>query len=282
LATTDSEFPLQLWDRLTPQVQDTLNMMRASRIKPEISAYEALNRPYDWNRYPLAPLGCKAVVYEDGDTRGLWATRGIDAWYLGPSQDHYRCNLYYIPETRAYRISGLAKLFPQHCQLPDMTPHQHLHELTNKLNDTAIRVIGTTKGRRLLKKLEEGITKLLAETPTMEEQRVRTQAIREEEQRVIDESPILTIPRITDAPNIMQSQNPTAKRTVKNTVRLHRRVTRDNTPGIVPAPTLIAPVLPKFPRRRVIEDNPPRRSKRIAIPAKPLQTYTAIPRGAQQ
>ncbi len=64
-----------------------------------------------------------------------------------------------------------------------MTPHKHLHELTNELNDTAIGVIGTTKGRRLLKKLEEGITKLLAKTPTMEEQRVRTQAIREEEQR---------------------------------------------------------------------------------------------------
>jgi hypothetical protein len=68
LATTDSNFPLQLWDRLMPQVQNTLNMMRTLRINPAISAYEALNGPYDWNRYPLAPLGCKAVVYEDGDT----------------------------------------------------------------------------------------------------------------------------------------------------------------------------------------------------------------------
>jgi hypothetical protein len=81
LATTDSNFPLQLWDRLTPQVQDTLNMMRASRINPAILVYEAPNKPYDWNRYPLAPLGCKAVVYEDGDTRGLWASRGVDAWW---------------------------------------------------------------------------------------------------------------------------------------------------------------------------------------------------------
>ena len=56
LATTDSEFPLQLWDRLTPQVQDCLNLMRASR-NPAISASEALNGPYDWNLYPLAPLG---------------------------------------------------------------------------------------------------------------------------------------------------------------------------------------------------------------------------------
>jgi hypothetical protein len=104
LATTDRDFPLQLWDKLTPQVQDCLNLMRASRIDPTKSAYEVLNGPYDWNRYPLAPLGCKAIVYEDGDTRGSWASRGVDGWYLGPSKNHYRCDHYYIPETRAYRI----------------------------------------------------------------------------------------------------------------------------------------------------------------------------------
>jgi hypothetical protein len=30
LATTDSEFPLQLWDKLAPQVQNTLNLLRRS------------------------------------------------------------------------------------------------------------------------------------------------------------------------------------------------------------------------------------------------------------
>jgi hypothetical protein len=52
----------------------------------------------------------------------------------------------------------------------------------------------------------------------MEEQRVQeahTQAVCKEEQRVINDTPILTIPRITDAPNIMQSHNPTAKKGIK-------------------------------------------------------------------
>ncbi len=123
LATMDSKFPLQLWDQLTPQIQDTLNLLRVSCIDPTKSAYEILNGPYNWNRYPLAPHGCKAIVYEDGDTRGSWALRGVDTWYLGPSKDHYRCDLYYIIETQAYHISGLTELFLQHCQLPDMTPH---------------------------------------------------------------------------------------------------------------------------------------------------------------
>jgi hypothetical protein len=47
LAMTDSNFPLQLWDRLTPQIQDTLNLLRASCIDPMKSAYEILNRPYN-------------------------------------------------------------------------------------------------------------------------------------------------------------------------------------------------------------------------------------------
>ena len=82
---------------------------------PQLTAIsQILNGPYDWNRYPLAPLGCKAVVYEDGNTRGLWASRGVDAFYLGPAKDYYCCDQYYIPETRAYRISGSTKLFPQH------------------------------------------------------------------------------------------------------------------------------------------------------------------------
>jgi hypothetical protein len=77
LATTDSDFPLQSWDRLTPQVQDKLNMMRASRVNPEILAYEALNGPYDWNKYPwlhldARPLFMRMEIQEDCGHQGEW------------------------------------------------------------------------------------------------------------------------------------------------------------------------------------------------------------------
>jgi hypothetical protein len=52
LATTDSDFPLQLWDTLTPQIQDTLNLMHAPCIDSLKLSYEILNGPYDGNRYP--------------------------------------------------------------------------------------------------------------------------------------------------------------------------------------------------------------------------------------
>jgi hypothetical protein len=36
---TDGDFPLQLWDELTPQVINTLNMMHVSRIDPSKLVY---------------------------------------------------------------------------------------------------------------------------------------------------------------------------------------------------------------------------------------------------
>ncbi len=232
LATTNSNFPLQLWDIITPQVQNTLNMMRASCINQTILAYKQLNGPYDWNRHPLAPLGCKAVIYKDGSTRGSWASRGVDGWYLRQSMDHYQCSLFYVPETQAYHISGSAELFPQHCQIPNMSPHQHLRALMDELRDSTTVAASTSEGRRLLKLLQSNLQTILNPPPSTDtprtEQRVikEQQRVREEEQRVINDTPILTIPRITNAPPIMQARNRTAKRALKNTPRIHWRKTR--------------------------------------------------------
>jgi len=149
LTTTNSKFPLQLWDKLTSHVKTTLNLMRASQSNHSVLTYEAIWGPYDWNRFPLAPPGCKAVIYESPAARGLWGSRGTDAWYLGPSLDHYRCNHYFVPETRAYHISGLAELFPQHCQVAFMSTNDHMKELMHKVVSTLKNMTGE-KQRRVL------------------------------------------------------------------------------------------------------------------------------------
>jgi hypothetical protein len=99
LATTDSEFPLQLWDRLALQVKNILNMLYSLQIDPNLFAYEAVHGPYNWNRFPLAPLGCKLVVCESPEARTLWGSRGTDAWYVGLSLIYYRCKHYFFLET---------------------------------------------------------------------------------------------------------------------------------------------------------------------------------------
>ena len=89
LCTTDSNFPVQLWDKLAPQVQDSINLLHQSCINPNQSACKALEGPYNWNRYPMAPPGMKAIINNNADSRASWVPHGLNAWLIGPSKDHY-------------------------------------------------------------------------------------------------------------------------------------------------------------------------------------------------
>jgi hypothetical protein len=152
--------------------------------------------------------------------------------------DHYRCDLYFIPETRACRISRSTDLFLQHCQLPNLSPHQHLRALTDKLAKSTEVARAKPKGRWLLKILQANIKKILNPQMALEDQKVKDGELRDQQQRVIDETPFVTVPvmtRITDMPPILQAQNPKAKHALRVTPHLHQRVTRNNTPGAMPA-----------------------------------------------
>ena len=134
VCSTDIEWPLQLWNTMTEQAVITCNTIRKSHIDPMESSYHQLHGSrYNWNRFPMAPHGTRAVLYLNPENRSSWVTRGIDAWYCGPAQDHYCCNIFYVPETRFYRTSGSLDLFPQHSSLPDMSPEEHYNTVHNEL-----------------------------------------------------------------------------------------------------------------------------------------------------
>jgi hypothetical protein len=235
-----------------------------------MSAYEAIWGPYNWNCFPLAPPGCKVVIYESPNTQELWGSCGTDAWYLGPLVDHYRCNHYFVPKTRAYQISGSAELFPQHCQVLFLTTKDHLQELTNEMVST-LGAMTPVIQRHLLnlvqKKLsDEGIcpggpTFLMspchawilpegneqqvpqAVAPMQDQQRVVTSG----EQRVGPTHEIILIKdlrRMSEAPPIMNVPNPTTKRVLKLTKRVHRWLTWNNIPRTVPPITRVPPWRP--------------------------------------
>ena len=54
LCSTDKNFPMHLWDRLLPQAIITLNLLRASRQLPQLSAYTHVFGNFDFNKTPLA------------------------------------------------------------------------------------------------------------------------------------------------------------------------------------------------------------------------------------
>jgi hypothetical protein len=92
LCSTHPDFPLRLWDSLLPQAEITLNLLRASRTNPSISAYQALFGTFDHNRHPLRPPGTKVIVHEKPHQRGSWDPHGKLGWYVGPALEHYRCH----------------------------------------------------------------------------------------------------------------------------------------------------------------------------------------------
>jgi hypothetical protein len=94
------------------------------------------------------------------------------------------------------------------------------------------------------------------------EQRVE-QRVSADQQRVINDTPIITLPCITNAPAIIKSCNPTAKQAVKTTPLVHQRVTRNNTPGGVP-------LIQWAKKDTAIKNND-------AMPAIATQTRSAIP-----
>ncbi len=235
------DFPIQLWDKLAPQVQDSINLLRCSRVNPTKSAYEILEGPYDWNQYPLALLGTKAVIYEDADTRASWAPHGLDAWLLGPSRDHYRCNLYYVPELKGYRVSGSADLFPQHCIALAFTLVTHVQELSTKLQETLAKIGCTRHTYAVLKTLAQHLDAYVSGTaPPQLEQRNK--------QRVVDIAPPTFPPgiqRVSDACGTPLTNNPTSTHILQTKPRIHLRKMQANTPGVLPKitqATLIKPL----------------------------------------
>jgi hypothetical protein len=118
LSGTDPEFPLHLWDRLLPQVLLTLNLLRASRINPRLSAQAQIHGAFDFNRTPLAPPGTRVMIHETSSVRGTWAPHAVDGWYLGPALHHYRCYTVYVKETQHERIADTLVWFPRHVTFP--------------------------------------------------------------------------------------------------------------------------------------------------------------------
>jgi hypothetical protein len=121
LAGVADDFPPSLWDRLLPQTEITLNLLRQSNALPNILAYAHLSRPFDYNKMSLAPMGCEVQVHEKVDKRGTWAYHSVDGWYLSTSPDHYCTHLCHIKNTSSNRLTDTIHFKHKHTTNPTLT-----------------------------------------------------------------------------------------------------------------------------------------------------------------
>jgi hypothetical protein len=100
LCKADKSFPLNLLDRLLPQAEHTLNMLRPLWMTPTILAYAYLWNQHNYNANPFAPLGCKVEAHLVPSNCKTWVPHTASVFYVGNAWDHYHCHKIYINDIR--------------------------------------------------------------------------------------------------------------------------------------------------------------------------------------
>ena len=143
LAGLPDDFPRSLWDRLLPQVETTLNLLRQSHATPTVSAYAHFYGNFDYNRMPLAPMGCPCQVHVKPNDRKTWDFHSQKGHYLFTSGDHYRTHNAYMHATRAERLSDTVEFQHRSITRPTVS---HGDRVTRALASFVEAIKSMTKG----------------------------------------------------------------------------------------------------------------------------------------
>jgi hypothetical protein len=135
LASVNPTFPLYLLDRLLPQAEITLNILRTSRLHPQLSAAAHFHGLVDYNKTAFATPGCKIIAHEKPGKRCTWAPHGQHRYSLGPAMHHYPCQNVYISAKASERIVGTLEFFRYNYQMPQLSSTGRLFMAANDMSN---------------------------------------------------------------------------------------------------------------------------------------------------
>jgi hypothetical protein len=262
LCSTDANFPLHLWDQLLPQAEITLNLMRGSRVNPNLSAFAQIAGSFDFNCNPLGPPGTFVLAHEKPINRTTWSPHALEGWYVGPALDSYRCYRVWIIETRDTRIIDTLEWFPKHVPMPASGSNDRilaalkdiLHALRHPSPATPLAPRTDSQTQAIT-----DLVTLLTKTCTVDDTsdaitlplprvpiNVTTEPIAELPTLPSDalpRVPLATIPEQIDTPSIPLDVPATYNNMTGPRGRRHRRTQRRNKQAIAPtaAPTATVP-----------------------------------------
>eukprot|EP00804_Cyclotella_cryptica_P020908 CCRYP_009248-RA/>CCRYP_009248-RA protein AED:0.33 eAED:0.26 QI:0/0/0/1/1/1/2/0/567 len=227
MGTLDPNCPIQLWCQFIVQGQDTLNLLRVSRVNPKLSAYAILDGQFNFNKTPLAPVGTRALILWTHQHAKRGKTMHSTLGTSGPAKNHYRNYRFFIPSTKGYRISGSAKFFPTHTKMPAIEPGDTIRLAAQDLisaikNMSTAPLTLTAQHTAALRQLAD----IFNSSTNATEQTVSTHS-----------HPVTRVPRSSPAPRVelpiatpSTSTNPTNPDTLRTQRHVHSRRTRNNTP----------------------------------------------------
>jgi hypothetical protein len=143
LAGVANDFPQKLWDHLLPQTEITLNLIWQSNATPTVSACAHLSGPFDYNKMPLAPMGCEAQIHEKTNKQGTWAYHSVDGWYLFTSPEHYHTHICYVNATKSKHHSDTVHFKHKNIKNPTIT---HTDKVMQALAEFIKTITGATGG----------------------------------------------------------------------------------------------------------------------------------------
>jgi hypothetical protein len=141
LCRAKKSFTLNLWDRLLPQAEHTLNMLRPLQMTLTISAYAYLWKQHDYKANPFAPLGCKVKAHLGPSNCVTWAPQTASGFYIGNAWDHYHCHKIYINDTRHTCTYNTVFFKHKYLTMPTLTPADALIQAADNLILTIAGVV---------------------------------------------------------------------------------------------------------------------------------------------
>jgi hypothetical protein len=127
---------MHLWERLLPQAEITLNLLRTSRLHPQLSVAAHHHGLVDYNKTDFDLPGCKIIAHDKPGKQRTWATHGQHGYSLGSALHHYRCQNVYISTTASERIVDTLEFFPHNYQLPQLSSNDRLLMAAKYMTET--------------------------------------------------------------------------------------------------------------------------------------------------
>jgi hypothetical protein len=139
------QFTPSPWDRLLPQTEITINLIQQFNATPNVLAYAHLSGPFEYNKMPLALMGCEAQVHEKPNKHRTWAYRLVDGSYLFTSPEHYCIHTCHIKHTKSKRPSNTVQFQHKRITNPTIT---HTDKVMHALDDCVKALEGMTSNAR--------------------------------------------------------------------------------------------------------------------------------------
>jgi hypothetical protein len=96
----------------------TLNLLHQAMLNPRIIAWDFFQGPFDFNKTPLGPVGCRILTHAKPATRQSWDLRAKPGFYIGPDLDTYLCFKLVKTNTKSQVISDTVKFSHLYLSVP--------------------------------------------------------------------------------------------------------------------------------------------------------------------